>query len=406
MSKSLRASPSAQLWWCSLLHIVNDGYIAGLALLLPFIAADLDLSYTEAGLLKTAMQGAISATQIPAGLLSERLGEMLVLGLGTAWFSLSHVALILAGGYSVVLVLIILSGVGGGVYHPVGTGLISSVYPVDKSGPAIGTLNFFGDVGKVGFPALAGVLVVYVGWRGCAAILGGMGTVSALLYLFHFRRDIERRWRQISAARRSARARESDGRTSGWGIRRPRQFALYSMVGFVDTAIRSGVVAFLGFTLISAGVEQGEIGWLFSLTLFGGAFGKLLCGMPMQKWGAVKIILLTEVLMVLGCWALPTIQAGWAMVVFLPLFGFVLNGTSSVIYIGLVPTFDRGRHSRGYALYYTSNFIAGAAAPYLFGLVGDAYGLAAVYYAAGVLMLGGLPLVFFLRDPPSVSPSA
>ena len=110
--------------------------------------------------------------------------------------------------------------------------------------------------------------------------------------------------------------------------------------------------------------------------------------------------------MVRGCWALPTIPAGWAMVVFLPLFGFMLNGTSSVIYIGLVPTFDRGRHSRGYALYYTSNFLAGAAAPYLFGLVGDAYGLAAVYYAAGALMLGGLPLVFFLRDPPSVSPSA
>ena len=403
MSKPLRARPTVQLWWCNLIHVVNDGYIAGLALLLPYIAVDLGLSYTEAGLLKTAIQGAISASQIPAGLLSERVGEMLTLGLGTAWFSLSYAALILAGSYSVLLLLVILSGVGGGVYHPVGTGLIASVFPADKSGPAIGTLNFFGDVGKVVFPALAGVLVVYIGWRGSAAVLGGIGAAISLLYLVYFRREIGRRWRQLAAARTSAldldgKRDNGEARPRGWGIRQPGQFALYSVVGFIDTGIRSGVVTFLGFALVDAGVEKAQIGWLVSLTFVGGAFGKLLCGVPMRRWGTVKTILLTELLMIAGCWALPSIPAGWSMLVFLPLFGFMLNGTSSVLYIGLVPTLDPDRHSRGYALYYTLNFFAGAAAPYLFGLVGDAHGLAAGYYAAGAFMLVGLPLVFFLRE--------
>ena len=83
----------------------------------------------------------------------------------------------------------------------------------------------------------------------------------------------------------------------------------------------------------------------------------------------------------------------------------MLNGTSSVIYIGLVPTFEPDRNSRGYALYYTTNFLAGAAAPYFFGLVGDTHGLPTAFYAAGALMLAGLPLVFFLRKPPSDSPA-
>ena len=84
------------LWWCNALHVINDGYIASLSLLLPFIAADLNLTYTQSGLLKTASQGAISAAQIPAGLLAERYGEVLLLGLGTAWFGLSYAGLMLA----------------------------------------------------------------------------------------------------------------------------------------------------------------------------------------------------------------------------------------------------------------------------------------------------------------------
>ncbi|MGY8825110.1 MAG: MFS transporter [Candidatus Latescibacterota bacterium] len=134
-----------------------------------------------------------------------------------------------------------------------------------------------------------------------------------------------------------------------------------------------------------------------SLTFLGGAMGKLLCGMPMQKLGAVKLILVTELLMIAGCWFLPELSGGWSLYVFLPLFGFVLNGTSSIIYIGLVPTFAAERRSRGYALYYTMTFVAAAAAPLLFGLSGDWWGLDAVFYLAGGSMLVGLPLTVFLR---------
>ena len=87
------------LWWCSLLHVFNDGCLASLSLLLPFLAADLGLSYTQSGLVKTTCSVAISAAQIPAGLLAERFGEILIHGLGTAWFGLSYVGMLLAASY-------------------------------------------------------------------------------------------------------------------------------------------------------------------------------------------------------------------------------------------------------------------------------------------------------------------
>ena len=391
-----------QLWWCSLLHIINDGQVVGLALLLPFIAADLDLSYTQSGLLKSANQIAISVAQIPAGLLAERFGEILVLGLGTAWFSLGHVALIAAFSYPLVLILVLVAGLGGGAYHPVGTALIANVFPPEKSGPAIGTLNFSGDVGKVLFPALAGFLVVHVGWQGSFAVLGGIGAGGSLCYLFFCRRALFRPRPgpppAATAPDPEAPATTFRARLTGWGIRQPGRFTLYVAIGFLDVAIRTAVMAFLGFLLLATGVEKGAIGWFMSLTFLGGAGGKFLCGMPIQKLGPRRIILFTELMMILGCWALPSIPPGWGMVLFLPLFGFMLNGTSSVIYIGLAPTFQAERRSRGYALYYTLNFFSAAAAPFLFGLVGDGFGLAAIFYVAGALMFLGLPLVAFLRD--------
>jgi FSR family fosmidomycin resistance protein-like MFS transporter len=402
MSQAFPHNPRKQLWWCNLHHIVNDGYIASLSLLLPFIAADLGLSYTESGLLKTVIQGSMSTTQLPAGFMAERVGEVLLLGIGTTFFGLSYAALFWAFSYPLVLLSAFAAGIGGGVYHPVGTGLVADTFPAERSGAAIGTLNFFGDVGKVVFPAVTGVLLGIVGWRGSCGLLGGVGMGVGLLYLVAFRRDILRHRRQIKNDAAPPAADEIHGsawrrRLLSWGIAQPKQFGLYAAIGSLDTAIRTGVMAFLGFLLVREGIAEEAIGWCVSLTFLGGAMGKLLCGLPMKKLGAVKLILLTEILMILGCWFLPQIAASWGLFLFLPFFGFVLNGTSSVLYIGLVPTFAQARRSRGYALYYTLSFIAGAAAPFFFGLAGDTYGLDAVFYLAGAAMLAALPATAFFK---------
>ncbi len=400
-SDGVRNNPRTQLWWCNLLHIFNDGYLTSLALLLPFMAADLGLNYAQSGLIKSTTSIAISAAQIPAGLAAERIGEILVLGLGTAWFSLSYAAMLLAAGYPLVLLLAFSAGAGGGAYHPVGTALIANIFPPGRAGSAIGMLNCFGDVGKVVFPAAAGMLVVAVGWRWSFAVLGAAGVLVCLFYLLFFHREIVERLRPMARQRLDQ---QDPGRRnlrrwlSRWGIRAPRQFALYTTIGFVDVAVRTAVTAFLGFALIERGVADHELGWLMSLTFFGGAAGKLLCGILVGRWGSRSVILVTEVLMILGCLAMPSVPAGWPMLVFLPAFGFVLNGTSSVIYIGLAPTFTREQRSRGYALYYTTNFFSTALSPFLFGMVGDAFGLGAIFFSASLVMTMGLPLVFFVRD--------
>ncbi len=69
-----------------------------------------------------------------------------------------------------------------------------------------------------------------------------------------------------------------------------------------------------------------------------------------------------------------------------------------MLYIGLVPTLHEDFRSEGYAIYYTPTFLLAAISPYFFGLIGDASGLLAIFYAAGALMSAGLIVVGFLRE--------
>ncbi len=390
--------PRIYLGWCSLLHIITDGHLASISLLLPFIAADLGLSYTQSGFIKAASHGAISIFQIPAGLLSERIGEILILGVGIAWQSASFIALLLAVGFPLTLLLIFSAGFGGSVYHPVGTGLVSNVFPPHKNGPAISTLNFFGDVGKVLFPALAGLLVVRVGWQGSFAGLGSIGVVAAIVFFLFFRREIGHRRRHLDRDRIATE--EGDKATvSFWrkGIRQPGQFSFYAAIGFLDEAVRATSFTFLGFQLIAIGVEENDIGWFVSLAFLGGAFGKLFCGLPIRKLGPKAIILTTSLLKLLCCLALPSVAPGWQLVLLVPFFGFVLNGTSSVFYIGIVPTFEQSHRSRGYSMFYTITFVAAAVSPFVLGKIGDLYSLQVIYYAAAGIMTAAIPLTLFLK---------
>jgi MFS family permease len=168
------------LWWASVAHFLNDGLAAALTPLLPLMAADLALSYTQAGAVKAALNGVTSLSQLPAGFLATRASEATFLGLGLGWFSLSYLLMGLAGGYLALLLLMASAGIGGGVYHPVGTAWVSHTFLAGRRGAAVGTLNFAGDVGKVALPALAGVLIAWIGWRGSLSVLGAAGAVTAV----------------------------------------------------------------------------------------------------------------------------------------------------------------------------------------------------------------------------------
>ena len=132
-----------------------------------------------------------------------------------------------------------------------------------------------------------------------------------------------------------------------------------------------GFLIFLPFVLTAKGASLPTIGLALTLVFAGGAAGKLVCAFIGARIGAIATVWLTEGLTAVGILALLPLPLEAALVL-LPVIGVALNGTSSVLY-GSVPELVAPERRRArFSIFYTGTIGAGAVAPALFGLVGDA----------------------------------
>src|SRR4051812_7724111 len=69
---------------CLRAHVLHDGYTDLFYVLLPIWQAECGLGYAEIGALRALYGGSMASFQVPAGIIAERLGGPLILGLGTA----------------------------------------------------------------------------------------------------------------------------------------------------------------------------------------------------------------------------------------------------------------------------------------------------------------------------------
>jgi FSR family fosmidomycin resistance protein-like MFS transporter len=349
----------------SVLHLTNDACVALLYPLLPVIAADLGLSYAEAGLVKAVFSGASSALQLPVGLLGERLGAYLVLVLGNVWFGLGLVAMATAGSYPALLAVALAGGLGGNAQHPLAAALVSRAVAVERRGRALGTLNFVGDVGKLVGPLVVASIVPALGWR---VALAGMGAWTALVSLVVLIGGATVPPAVPAAGAPPAGSAPGAGRGFGWLL----------AAGALDTATRGAALTFLPFLVLARGMDAGMTSLLLGLIFAAGAAGKFACGWLGDRWGAVTLIVVTELAtaasLVGFLGATPLTALPLALV-----FGFALNGTSSPLTAAVAHLAPAERRAWAYGVYFTATLVSSSLAPAAYGLLADLAGLEAVF---------------------------
>jgi FSR family fosmidomycin resistance protein-like MFS transporter len=381
-------SPGWHLGAQSAMHVVNDGLFVGIYPLLPLVAADLGLTYAQIGGLKTAYSGASAALQVPAGMLAERLGEQLLLALGTGWVGLGLALMGAATTFWALVALALLAGLGGNIQHPVATSVVSRLFEGGRRSTAIGTLNFAGDLGKIVAPVVAGAAAVVYGWRGGLVALGAIGAIFALVYLL-----------VVPEPDRLAPVVRADGAAEaapGWGIARPGLFAALTLIGVLDSMARGTALTFAPFLLGEKGIDAAAMSFYFAVLFAAGAAGKFICGPLGDRYGNVATIVVTELVTAVALIGLLAAPAGLVLLALLPL-GFVLNGTSSVLYAAVAGLVDVRRRARGYGLYYTATLLASAAAPILYGLIADRVGLSVALAALAAVTALIAPLALVIR---------
>ena len=375
---------------CCAAHGVHDGFSDVTYVLLPLLAQTFGLSLAQVGMIRSAHRVAMAAFQIPAGLIAERFGERNLLALGTLIAGVAFVALGYAPGFWAILFALFFAGVGSAVQHPLASTIISHAYPGDGRRGALGTYNFFGDVGKFAFGGIVSLLLlVGISWQ--APVIGfGIAGILCAIAIFATVSDT----RVTKAAVAHA---EPEKKVQGWGVRNKPAFTALCLIEILDSTTRTGFLTFIAFMLLARGLPEGWAVLSVPLILVGGMAGKLACGFLTERYGVARMIIITEVATGLGILATLALPAA-ATFLLLPLIGIVLNGTSSVIYSTIGDFVEQDRLARSFAFIYTLGSLCGIAAPLLYGFIGDLYGVETSIAVIGIAVLFTVPLALLMRS--------
>ncbi len=390
--------PKRTLATCCAAHALHDGLSDISYVLLPILAQAFNLSLAQVGMIRAAHRGAMALFQTPAGLVAERLGARNLLAFGTACAGLAFIALGQAAGFAAILLALFCAGFGSAFQHPLCSTLISHDYPGEGRRAALGTYNFFGDVGKFAFGGAVSLLFVAgVPWQIPVTVYGSLALACALTILLMLH-ETAGRARHVAAPSDGGRTR------TGWGIRSRRGFAALCLIEIIDSSTRTGFLTFIAFLMIAKNLPAGWATLSVPLILIGGMAGKLACGFLAERIGIIRTVVITEI--ATGCGILATLALpGLAAFVLLPLIGIALNGTSSVLYATIGDLVDKDRLPRTFGLFYTLGSACGIAAPLGYGLLGDRVGIETAIAVAGIAIFLTIPLALVLRPAVRANPT-
>lgn len=365
------------------IHAMFDGFSDLLFVLLPIWQAEFGISFAQIGMLRGLFSGVTAGFQIPMSYAAERFTTRTMLTISAAVGGGAYLFAGASAGFVSLLIMLFVGGIGSSIQHPVASALVSQAFDGARSRRALGTYNFAGDLGKMAFPALTSVLLLVLPWRFTISSIGALGLVVAVL-IFVFTPPLG-----------AAHVKESE-KAAKPRVKLRFGFPVLLAIGVLDSATRMGFLTFLPFLLKMKGAELPEIGLALVLVFAGGAMGKLGCAWLGARIGAVGTVCLTEGFTALGILALLPLPllGGFAL---LPLIGFALNGTSSVLY-GSVPDFvSPAKRHRAFGIFYTGTIGSGAITPTLYGLVGDFVGINHTLMLVAFVVLLTLPLALILR---------
>src|SRR4051812_34969073 len=247
-------------------HVLHDGYTDLLYVLLPIWQAQFGLGYAEVGMLRALFTGSMAGLQVPAGMLAERIGGPLVLGLGTALVGVGFLGAGVSAGYPMLALALVLAGTGAAVQHPIAAHLVAQAFSGTRSRTALAGYNFSGDLGKMAFPALTAGLVALMAWQS-ATLLLGVFALAASAVILSIRGLPGRDSAPVAAGKNSTAAEHQAVGARG--------FPLLLSIAMIDSARRMGFLSFLSFLLKLKGAELPTIGIALSLVFAGGGAGKL-----------------------------------------------------------------------------------------------------------------------------------
>lgn len=375
-----------------LLHVLNDGVRTTFIVLLPFITKDLLLPYAYVGFLGSFQSLAGTLLALPAGFIAARVGGFHLLSALLFIYTIGALGVGLSPNILLLTLSFAVGAFGFGMFHTVGYAVVAKSAQKASVGKLMGDFTSIGDVGRIGLPPLALFAASFMGWRFTMLALAGIGFVAYIFIRF------------LSPARDIYQLQqpETGGNNQDFFktiliLLRIKKLLLILAAAVVDSLAGSPMNVFLPFLLLAKGITFQQLAFIMGVYFVGSMLGKSLLGRGVDRYGNVRVFVLSEVCMaailILLIWTSPI----FLIFLFVLLLGAFTRGTNPVVLSMLAGVTHEMHYNKIYAVSEIVIAAASVTTGIAMGLVADRLGITTVFYLLSALAVVAIfPLFPFL----------
>ncbi|MBK5959614.1 MFS transporter [Rhodoplanes elegans] len=262
-----------------------------LAMSLPLIIKELDITMADAGLLGTATLLGVGISSVAMGWFADNYGRKTALMVGIAIFGLFTAAIGLAQGYYSIMVLRFIAGLGLGGIWGVIAAYISETWPSHQSGRAASFVFSSWPIGFGSAALLAGFILPRYGWR--VLFFCGAVALVAVAYTYFFVPESET-WKKAKAEREAGGGAKA---SVGIGEIFAPEVLRYTIVGTLSASF--ALIAYWGvntwvptFLVKERGMAIGDMSMFIVMLNVGMFLGYQLFGFLADKIGGKNALIL------------------------------------------------------------------------------------------------------------------
>lgn len=374
--------PARILFWLSAsvgVTMVGMGIIWPI---MPLYAIQLGAGGTELGFIIAAFNLARSVFNPVVGRLSDRLGRKPFMLTGLFCYALLSVAYIQSTSVAGLIAVRFAHGLAAVCVAPVAMAVVAEIAPPRRLGIYMGTLSMALMLGVGAGPLLGGIIKDWLGTDAAFLTMGGLALVTSVGILAF-----------VPSLARKAGETVTPSSPMMQTLRQSRILQTVFSIRFFSAVGQGAVYTFLPLYGVAIGISSTQVGILLGVNVLLIAFLQRPGGRLADRTRPVALMVGGIVLSGLAVAGMPLVQNFSGALVMNILMG-VANGVAVPAALVLAGR-EGARVGMGsvMGLFDAALSLGFIVSPILLGMVHDAFGIEAIFYVGGAIILGGTLLV-------------
>lgn len=380
----------------SLGHGITHWYPSTLYIILPYLAKDLGLTYSQVGVLMGWNHFTSFFINLPGGLIVDMVGKTgFLLGLALALIGLPYSFLGFSSSYVVALLVITFVGIGNNLWHPAALSLLANRYP-ERKGFAIALHSMGGNLGNTLAPFAVGVVLTFVIWRHVLIL----NLIPGVLMGFVL-------WRLLAKSgpvRDQAKGKELSLKEYWEAVKtlaKNKSILLLCCLSGMRAMTQSGLFTFLPIYLANVlKYSPALVGSYISVVQAAGIFSSPIAGTISDKKGRRPVLtagLLTTSLLLV---ALVILRLNFLFIGVLAFLGFFLFSLHPVMFAWMMDLAPKNISGTTVSIQFGIQALFSGFAPAICGFIADRFGILYSFYFLAATIFAANFLVYMIPDKP------